>query len=107
MIVNEWFVKECKELEIWTPTLIEMLKTVDGNLLKLNCDKAIFHLEWSATMGYKEIVKFTSDWYNHYFSGTIDMLDFVSAKRTAVGRHRSPRRRNFKLRPLGSISAFG
>ena len=36
MIVNEWFVKECKELEIWNPTLIEMLKAVDGNLLRLN-----------------------------------------------------------------------
>ena len=36
MIVNEWFVKECKELDIWNPTLVEMLKTVDGNLLNLN-----------------------------------------------------------------------
>lgn len=36
MIVNEWFVKECKELEIWNPTLIELLKAVDGNLLRLN-----------------------------------------------------------------------
>ena len=36
MIVNEWFVKECKELGIWNPTLIEMLKAVDGNLLNLN-----------------------------------------------------------------------
>ena len=36
MIVNEWFVKECKELGIWNPTLIEMLRVVDGNLLRLN-----------------------------------------------------------------------
>jgi len=36
MIVNEWFVKECKELDIWNPTLVEMLKAVDGNLLNLN-----------------------------------------------------------------------
>jgi len=36
MIVNEWFVKECKELGIWNPTLIEMLRIVDGNLLRLN-----------------------------------------------------------------------
>jgi len=35
-IVNEWFVKECKELGIWNPTLIEMLKSVDGNILSLN-----------------------------------------------------------------------
>ena len=36
MIINEWFVKECKELGIWNPTLVEILKSVDGDILKLN-----------------------------------------------------------------------
>jgi ribonucleoside-diphosphate reductase alpha chain len=36
MIANEWFVKECKELGIWNPALIEMLKAVDGNVKRLN-----------------------------------------------------------------------
>tara|TARA_B100000959_G_scaffold266123_1_gene308243 strand:- start:124 stop:789 length:666 start_codon:yes stop_codon:yes gene_type:complete len=36
MIANEWFVKECKELEIWSPVLIEMLKAVDGDVNRLN-----------------------------------------------------------------------
>jgi ribonucleoside-diphosphate reductase alpha chain len=35
-ITNEWFVKECKERGIWNPTLIEMLKTVNGDVLRLN-----------------------------------------------------------------------
>jgi ribonucleoside-diphosphate reductase alpha chain len=35
-ITNEWFVKECKKLGVWSPTLIEMLKTVDGDVLRLN-----------------------------------------------------------------------
>ena len=35
-ITNEWFVKECKELGIWNPTLIEMLKTVNGDVNRLN-----------------------------------------------------------------------
>ena len=34
-ITNEWFVKECKELGIWTPNLIEALKTVDGDVSQL------------------------------------------------------------------------
>jgi ribonucleoside-diphosphate reductase alpha chain len=35
-IVNEWFINECKELGIWTPKLIEMLKAVDGDVTRLN-----------------------------------------------------------------------
>ena len=36
IILNEWFVQECKDLEIWTPNLIEMLKAVDGDVNRLN-----------------------------------------------------------------------
>ena len=35
-IVNEWFVEECKKLGAWTPTMIEMLKAVDGDVMRLN-----------------------------------------------------------------------
>ncbi len=35
-ITNEWFVRECKKLNIWNPTLIGMLKTVNGDVLRLN-----------------------------------------------------------------------
>lgn len=38
LISNEWFVKECKELGIWTPNMIEMLKAVDGDVCRLNGD---------------------------------------------------------------------
>jgi CDP-glucose 4,6-dehydratase len=57
--------------------IVENVSFHEAGLLKLNCDKAIFHLDWRATMGYEDTTKFTSDWYNHYFSGTIDMLDFT------------------------------
>tara|TARA_Y100000310_G_scaffold344470_1_gene457405 strand:+ start:829 stop:3288 length:2460 start_codon:yes stop_codon:yes gene_type:complete len=36
MIANEWFVKECKALGIWSPPLIEMLKAVNGDVSRLN-----------------------------------------------------------------------
>ena len=35
-IVNDWFVNECKELGVWNPKLIEMLKAVDGDVSRLN-----------------------------------------------------------------------
>jgi len=38
IISNEWFVKECKHLNLWTPPLIEMLKAVDGDVGRLNGD---------------------------------------------------------------------
>mgnify|MGYP001279753513 CR=1 FL=1 len=37
-IINEWFVKECKQLNIWDQKLIDTLKNVDGNVLRLNGD---------------------------------------------------------------------
>ena len=37
-ITNEWFVRECKQLNIWNPTLIEMLKAVNGDVMRLNGD---------------------------------------------------------------------
>jgi ribonucleoside-diphosphate reductase alpha chain len=36
LITNEWFVKECKALEIWDQKLIDMLKAVDGDVMRLN-----------------------------------------------------------------------
>lgn len=31
-IVNEWFIKECKERGIWNPSMVEALKNVDGDI---------------------------------------------------------------------------
>ena len=36
IITNEWFVKECKEIGIWDPVFIEMIKSVDGDVNRLN-----------------------------------------------------------------------
>jgi len=32
MIINEWFVNECKQLRIWNQPMVEMIKSVDGEL---------------------------------------------------------------------------
>jgi len=48
--------------------------TVTGNipfheagLLKLNCDKALFHFKWQANLEYKDTIKFTSEWYFDFY----------------------------------------
>jgi ribonucleoside-diphosphate reductase alpha chain len=35
-IVNEWFVNECKDLDIWNPSFVDLLKTVDGDVNMMN-----------------------------------------------------------------------
>ena len=35
----------------------------EAGLLKLNCDKALFHLKWEPNLTYDECVAFTGDWY--------------------------------------------
>jgi ribonucleoside-diphosphate reductase alpha chain len=35
-IIDEWFVKECKDLDIWNTSFIEALKAVDGDVSRLN-----------------------------------------------------------------------
>lgn len=35
----------------------------EASLLKLNCDRALTHLGWSATLNFEETVKMTTDWY--------------------------------------------
>lgn len=57
--------------------ILEDVPFHEASLLKLNCDKAIFHLEWNASMGYDDTAKLTSDWYNQYYQGTTDMVDFT------------------------------
>ena len=35
----------------------------EAGLLKLNCDKALFHLKWEPTLTFDECVHFTGSWY--------------------------------------------
>ena len=47
----------------------------EAGLLKLNCDKALFHLGWHACLYYSECVQFIGDWYGKYYAGSTDMLE--------------------------------
>ena len=50
----------------------------EAGLLKLNCDKALSHLKWTATMNYAQLLKFTGEWYyNFYKNNDIDMFNYT------------------------------
>lgn len=50
----------------------------EAGLLKLNCDKALFHMRWEATLTYADCVKFVSEWYyNFYKKSDVDMFQFT------------------------------
>ena len=49
----------------------------EAGLLKLNCDKSLFHLQWEATLVYQNCLQLVSDWYDSFYNHEIDMFDFT------------------------------
>lgn len=39
----------------------------EAGLLKLNCDKALFHLRWEPTLFYEECVRMVGEWYAGFY----------------------------------------
>jgi CDP-glucose 4,6-dehydratase len=52
----------------------------EAGLLKLNCDKALFHLRWEANLGYDDCVRLVSDWYYQYYKESADMYALTMAQ---------------------------
>lgn len=40
----------------------------EAGLLKLNCDKALFHLSWEPTMTFDQCIEFVGIWYNDFYN---------------------------------------
>jgi CDP-glucose 4,6-dehydratase len=49
----------------------------EAGLLKLNCDKSLFHLKWLPTLEYDKLIEFTSTWYYNYYHSDKNMLEFT------------------------------
>jgi CDP-glucose 4,6-dehydratase len=49
----------------------------EANILKLNCDKALTDINWSPTLTYGEIVKFTSQWYFQFYMKGQNLDDYT------------------------------
>lgn len=48
----------------------------EAGLLKLNCDKALFDLNWQPTLNFQETVKITVEWYKHYYLNFNEKNDY-------------------------------
>ncbi len=58
--------------------VIENTSFDEAGLLKLNCDKSLFYLNWKSNLMYLETIKFTSEWYYGFYKQKKDMFDFTS-----------------------------
>lgn len=45
----------------------------EAGLLKLNCDKALFHFKWESNLVYQETIQFVGDWYAAFYRDQADM----------------------------------
>jgi len=54
------------------------IKFHEAGLLKLNCDKALFHLKWLPTLSYEQFIEFTGTWYYNFYKEQTNMFDFTS-----------------------------
>jgi CDP-glucose 4,6-dehydratase len=62
----------------WDDTSKEKVHLHEAGLLKLNCDKALFDLNWRAALKFEETVKMTAMWYKYYYQNNSDsMYDFT------------------------------
>ena len=73
-----------KMISYWDHTKPSKFFDISGNikfhesgLLKLNCEKALYHLKWIPTLGFEDLVKFTTSWYSNFYENKINMLDFT------------------------------
>ncbi len=47
----------------------------EAGLLKLNCDKASFYLNWKSTLSFAETIQFTADWYKKFYENKSLMFE--------------------------------
>jgi CDP-glucose 4,6-dehydratase len=72
--------------EIWSKggklgfKIIDNVPFHEAGLLKLNCEKAMYKLDWEATLSYEDCVKFVGEWYVNYYDQKIDMYEFTNSQ---------------------------
>ena len=50
----------------------------EAGLLKLNCDKALFDLNWQPTLKFEETVRMTVEWYKFFYDNqNISMFEYT------------------------------
>ena len=64
----------------WNDVLKPLDEPYESGLLKLNCDKALHHLNWSAVMDFKDTVRMTSEWYKVYYQDPDKISDLTNSQ---------------------------
>lgn len=60
--------------------ITDTIKFHEAGLLKLNCDKALFHFRWMPTLDYRTLIEFTGKWYYTYYREKQDMYRITAAQ---------------------------
>ena len=55
-------------------TVTDNIPFHEAGLLKLNCDKALFHLKWEANLEYSQTIRFTSEWYYDFYKNDTNLM---------------------------------
>src|SRR5665213_548961 len=49
----------------------------EAGLLKLNCDKALYFLQWRPVLDFEGTARFTGKWYDHYYNNKKDISSYT------------------------------
>lgn len=52
----------------------------EAGLLKLNCDKAKYYLNWTSSLSYVETVEMVVQWYKAFYNASSDMKDLTDTQ---------------------------
>ena len=58
----------------WNDTSQTQQHLHEASLLKLNCDKALFDLNWMPTLQFEETVRMTVEWYKIFYENDADSM---------------------------------
>ena len=62
----------------WNDVSVTQSHVHEAGLLKLNCDKALYDLDWRPSMQFSDTVKMTVEWYKRYYQNSNhSMYDFT------------------------------
>ncbi|MBT8567969.1 CDP-glucose 4,6-dehydratase [Polynucleobacter paneuropaeus] len=61
----------------WLDVSNQDMGPYESALLKLNCDKALFYLDWHAVMDFEDTVRMTAQWYKNFYQGDGSILEFT------------------------------
>jgi CDP-glucose 4,6-dehydratase len=67
------------EKVLWENMSSDEKEPYESGLLKLNCDKALYHLNWQAILSFQETVRMTAEWYCSYYKDPSTIRDVTLA----------------------------